>query len=89
MLFRSFVDFIVTVLNKNGIKETTLIEVKPASQTRPPALKEGANPRSKRYIQEVMTWGVNEAKWKAATEFCKDRGWNFKIFTEKELGINF
>ena len=40
-----------------------------------------------RYITEVKTWGVNEAKWKAATEYCKDRGWSFHIFTEKELGI--
>jgi hypothetical protein len=41
------------------------------------------------YITEVKTWGVNEAKWKAALEFCKDRGWSFHIFTEKELGIKF
>jgi len=84
---RYFVDFIVTTINKQGIKETTLIEVKPASQTRPPVLTEGK--KNKRYIQEVMTWGVNEAKWKAATEYCKDRGWKFQIFTEKELGLKF
>lgn len=34
-----------------------------------------------------MTWGVNEAKWKAAEEYCKDRGWKFIIMTEHELGI--
>jgi len=69
-LHRYFVDFIVTTINKEGIKETT-------------------NPRNRKYISEVMTWGVNEAKWKAATEYCKDRGWKFQIFTEKELGITF
>jgi hypothetical protein len=37
----------------------------------------------------VTTWGVNEAKWKAAKEFCFNRGWKFQIFTEKELGIKF
>jgi hypothetical protein len=84
---RYFVDFIVTKINSRGLKETSLIEVKPAIQTRPPMIQE--NKRSKRYINEVMTWGVNEAKWKAATEFCKDRGWTFHIFTEKELGIEF
>jgi len=88
-LHRYFVDFIVTTINKEGIKETTLIEVKPAAQTKPPVLKEGTNPRNRKYISEVMTWGVNEAKWKAATEYCKDRGWKFQIFTEKELGITF
>jgi hypothetical protein len=36
-----------------------------------------------------MTWGVNEAKWKAAAVYCNDRGWKFDILTEKELGIKF
>jgi hypothetical protein len=35
----------------------------------------------------VKTYGVNEAKWKAAKSFCADRGWNFIIMTEKELGV--
>jgi hypothetical protein len=47
------------------------------------------NKPNKRYINEVMTWGVNEAKWKAAAVFCNDRGWKFDILTEKELGIKF
>jgi hypothetical protein len=34
-----------------------------------------------------MTWGKNEAKWKAADEYAKDRGWQFLILTEKDLGI--
>jgi hypothetical protein len=36
-----------------------------------------------------MTWGVNDAKWKAAREYCDKKGWSFEIFTEKELGIKF
>lgn len=83
---RYFVDFIVTKINSNGQKETSLIEVKPASQTKPPAKKSKV---TKQYINEVTTWGVNEAKWKAATEYCKDRGWTFHIFTEHELGIKY
>ena len=43
--------------------------------------------KTKRFIQEVMTWGVNEAKWKAANNFAKDRGWEFMILTETHLGI--
>ena len=31
--------------------------------------------------------GVNQSKWKAADNFCKDRGWKFLVLTEKELGI--
>lgn len=83
-IHRYFPDFIVKKINKDGKKETVLIEIKPFSQTKPPAKKEKI---TKSYITEVKTWGINEAKWKAANEYCKDRGWSFHIFTEKELGI--
>lgn len=83
-IHRYFPDFIVTKINSDGKKETVLIEVKPKKQTVPPEPKAKAN---KRYLTEVANWGKNEAKWKAAKEYCKDRGWSFHIFTEKELGI--
>lgn len=83
---RYFPDFIVTKINKEGKKETAIIEIKPSKQTRPPERQ--AKP-TKRYITEVKNWGVNEAKWKAALEYCKNQGWSFHIFTEKELGIKF
>ena len=44
---------------------------------------------TKGYIQEVFTWGVNQAKWKAADEWCKDRKIEFKVVTERELGIHY
>lgn len=77
---RYFPDFWV----KKKTKEVMVIEVKPAAQTKAPKVQKS---RSRRYISEVKTWGINQAKWKAAVEFCKDRGWLFKIMTEKELGI--
>jgi len=80
---RYFPDFIVKKIN-NGIKETLMIEVKPKSQVLAPKKQEKA---TKRYINEVYTWGVNQAKWKAAEEFCLDRGWKFMLMTEIELGI--
>jgi len=42
---------------------------------------------TKQYIQEVVTYGINQAKWKAATEYCLDRGWAFKVITEDDLGL--
>ena len=42
---------------------------------------------TKSYIYECKTYAVNQAKWKAATEFCEDRRIEFKIITEDELGI--
>lgn len=83
-IHRYFPDFIVTKINKEGKKETALIEVKPLAQTMPPRKQEKV---TRKYITEVTTWGINEAKWKAANEYCKDRGWSFHIFTERELGI--
>jgi hypothetical protein len=83
---RYYPDFVVTKINSEGKRETAIIEVKPANQTIPPKRLEKP---TKRYITEVKTWGINEAKWKAALEYCKDRGWTFHIFTEKELGIKF
>lgn len=85
-IHRYFPDFYVKKINKEGIVETVVIEVKPKAQTLEP--KRPAK-QTKRYITEVMTYGVNQAKWKAAREFCADRKWTFQIFTEKELGINF
>lgn len=85
-IHRYFPDFKVTKINKEGNKETALIEIKPLSQTQPPKKQPKI---TKRYLTEVKTWGVNEAKWKAAQSYCLDRGWSFHIFTEKELGIKW
>jgi hypothetical protein len=81
---RYFPDFLVKRINKKGIKETVLIEVKPEYQTVPPKRQDRV---TQRYLNEVKTWGINEAKWKAAEEYCKDRGWIFTIMTERHLGI--
>jgi len=79
---RYFVDFVIKVKNSKGELETWMIEVKPKKQTKPPEPQKRV---TKRYLTEVATWGVNEAKWKAAIEYCKDRKWKFVIFTEDQL----
>lgn len=85
---RYFIDFNVQQINTAGEKETILIEVKPKAQTRPPTKKMTKTGRpTKRFLKEVQTWGINESKWKAAQEYCKDRNWKFQIFTEDQLGI--
>jgi hypothetical protein len=81
---RYFPDFFVRVKNKSGLLEAMILEVKPKSQSAPPTKR---NRVTQKYITEVMTWGVNEAKWKAAVEYCKDRSWTFKVITEEDLGI--
>ena len=32
-------------------------------------------------------YAKNEAKWRAAEEFCKNKGWHFLIQDEYDLGI--
>ena len=87
---RYFPDVIVHRKMPNGKTGTMMIEIKPAAQTRPPdkAKAKTAKGRvSRRYINEVKTWGINEAKWKAAKKYCAQRGWEFALVTEHELGI--
>ena len=43
--------------------------------------------QTKGYIREAYEYAKNQAKWKMAREFCADRQWEFKVVTEKELGI--
>jgi hypothetical protein len=84
-IHRYFPDFIVKMRNPDGSTKTMMLEVKPKAQTKEPKIS--TNKKTKRYITEVMTWGVNQAKWKSAQEFCLDKGWEFKLITEDHLGI--
>lgn len=81
---RYFPDFLVRMKTKDGKTKTMMLEVKPKRQSQPPEPRKRV---TKQYIQEVATWGVNQAKWKAAEEFCLDRGWEFKVITEEHLGL--
>ena len=75
---RYFPDFIIKTTNG----EVVMIEVKPASQSRPPEKKSRV---TKKYLNEVKTWGINQAKWKAAQSYCADRKWKFQVLTEDHL----
>lgn len=81
---RYFPDFIVKARQPDGSTKTMMLEVKPAKETKEPKKRKRI---TRQYITEVTTWATNQAKWKAAEEYCLDRGWIFKLITEKELGI--
>jgi len=81
---RYFPDFYVRARTRNGRFEKYIIEVKPKAQCAPPKRPKR---QTRKYITEVKTYGVNQAKWKAATEYCKDRNMKFLILTEKELNV--
>jgi len=81
---RYFPDFYIKVREKNGTIKKYIIEVKPQRQTKPPAKPKR---QTKGYLREAFEYAKNQAKWKAANEWCLDRGFEFKVITEKELGI--
>ena len=74
----------LVLLVMNGIIKNYIVEVKPLKQTTPP---KKPKKQTRGYIREAYEYARNQAKWKVAKEFCKDRRWEFKVITEKELGI--
>ena len=83
-IHRYFVDFYIKVKQQDGKTMKYLIEIKPERFTKPPSIPQR---KTKQFINEVFQYGVNEAKWKSADQFCNDRGLKFLILTEKDLGV--
>ena len=82
---RYFPDFYIKVRENTGKIKKMIIEVKPLRQCMEPKRQKK---KTRGYIYEVREYAKNQAKWKAAEEYCLDRGLEFKILTEKELGIS-
>ena len=64
-----------------------LIEIKPKKETKEP---KRPSRKTKKYLNEVMTYIKNQSKWETAQSYCEDRGWKFQVWTEdtiKGLGI--
>ena len=83
-IHRYYPDFLIQVKTKDGKVKTEMWEIKPEAQVGEPERKSRT---TRRYIAEVVRYGINDAKWKAATEYCLDRGWAFRVLTEKDLGL--
>ena len=81
---RYFPDFYIKVRESTGVIKKYIIEVKPKRQTKPPAKPKR---QTRGYLREAFEYAKNKAKWKAANEWCIDRGYEFKVLTENELGI--
>jgi hypothetical protein len=75
-------DFLFEV-KKDSSVETLVVEIKPEKQTKPPT--ESPNKKQKTIIYERYQFAVNSAKWKAAQEWCKSKGYTFLILKEKHL----
>lgn len=71
---------------QNG--EKFLIEVKSYSETIPPIKPKYMHPKAvHRYVNEMMTFRINQAKWDSAKKFAEKKGLHFAILTEKQLNF--
>ena len=83
-IHRYFPDFYIKVRESNGSVKKYIIEVKPKKQCVEPKVQKKRTPT---YIREVAEYAKNQAKWKAAKDYCEDRLLQFKILTEDNLGV--
>lgn len=83
-IHRYFVDFYMKVRTKDGKTTKYLVEIKPEKFTRPPDIPKR---KTRKFVEEVFQYGTNQAKWRAADEFCQDRSMKFLVLTEHDLGI--
>ena len=82
-IHKYYMDFIVETAQ--GV---TLVEVKPFAQTQPPKPpKNNSEKSAMHYRKAIETFAVNQAKWSATEQLCMERGWDFKIITERDLGV--
>ena len=84
-IHRYFPDFFVKYKDSKGNTRTVVIEIKPKKEVEMP--EQNPKRRTKSWSNRVQTWVVNQAKWKAAAEYCADRNYEFRIMTEEDLGI--
>jgi hypothetical protein len=78
---RYFVDFWAKFKTKEGTQEF-LIEIKPKKESLPP---KQPKKQTKQYVQKVVTYLTNQAKWEAAEAFAHEHNMFFKVLTESEL----
>lgn len=87
---RYFMDFAFEIITTKNKVKSYLVEVKPFVQTQPPKktiiTKRHKKPKSyyeRKYLNDLMTYEINMAKWEAANEYVKKKGYSgFMILTE-------
>jgi hypothetical protein len=79
--------YFIDVWFKTSEGKAYLIEIKPKKETQPPKVPKR---KTRRYLQEAMTYAKNQSKWHAAQKFAAENGVEFQVWTEdtlKHLGI--
>ena len=79
-----FPDFFIKYKDVNENIKESLVEIKPKRQVAGPKAVKRV---TQKQMYEIKEFAKNQAKWKAAEEFCADRKWKFQILTEDHLGV--
>lgn len=80
---RYFIDFNVTMRDKEGNLKKFLIEIKPHAQTLPPVQTRNTKSLLRRQGEYIK----NQKKWEAARAFAAKHGSEFVVLTEKHLNF--
>ena len=83
---RYFPDFYIKIRQRNGSIKKMIIEIKPKKQCKPP---KPVTRKTRKWLNEIKTYSINEAKWKSATKWCKNYDMEFKILNEDHLDIRY
>ena len=73
-------DFIIQYMDKTGNMNVEVIEIKPAKQ-------QFLEMAGKNKVNQAMCI-KNQAKWQAATMYCKQKGMKFRVLNENDLFHN-
>lgn len=73
---RYFVDMWLKIQKTDNEVKEFIVEIKPYSQTLPPEKKKR---KTRKYLNEVFTWGINNAKWQAANDYARKKDMQFII----------
>lgn len=78
---RYFPDFVIKTIKDKKY----MIEIKPSRQCKRPKTPKR---KTRSFMIESFNYIKNTAKWSAARSFCSDNNMQFKIITEKDMGLN-
>lgn len=70
-------DFFIQYVDKHGKMLTEVIEIKPQNQQ----LAERVGRNSAR----ATAYAINQAKWAAASQWCKNNGLSFRVLNETDI----
>ena len=79
-------DFYIFFERSDGTRQHELVEVKPLKQTKAP--KKNPKKKTKLWVEDVKRYLTNQAKWRAACEWCESQGANFRLITENDIKPN-